>query len=152
MSRLSAHAPACAQSSPISIWKVEWVMPKWCGDAVRAIGEEGVAGKAAGHDEMGGQREFGRAHRPDVEIVDARDAGQGEQMRLDLVRIDAARHAGQRHGHRIRAADRREAMKISAGDDQARDRIDPEPAGRTGCARPATTTPAETSASATMCR
>src|SRR5688572_21483553 len=45
-------------------------------DPVRAVGEEGVAGKAAGHDEMGGERNFGGAHRPDVEVVDALDAGQ----------------------------------------------------------------------------
>ena len=46
----------------------------------------------AGADEMRGQRGLGRAHRPDMEVVDARDAVHGEQRRLDFAGVDIGWH------------------------------------------------------------
>jgi hypothetical protein len=83
---------------------------------------------ACRHDQVRGQHRLGGAHRPDVEVVDQSDAGQALELRLDRVGIDAARHAGQRHGgglaRHIDGGD-----EDQGGDDQAGHRVDPQPAG-----------------------
>ena len=38
------------------------------------LGQEAVAGMPARHDEMDGQRRLGRAHGPDMQVMDAGDA------------------------------------------------------------------------------
>ena len=65
------------------------------------LGQEAVAGMSPRHDEMGGQRRLGRAHRPDMEVVDAGDARHPLEGFLDLRHGDAAGHAVQREGERL---------------------------------------------------
>src|SRR4051812_20148347 len=55
-------------------------------------GEERVLSAVAGPDEMRGERDVGRAHPPDVEVVHLDYPLQSAECRVDLERVDAGRH------------------------------------------------------------
>ena len=65
---------------PVSTWMVAWPMAKCSVRARREPRQRRVAGMALRHDQMRGERGFGRAHRPDVQVVHRRDAGDGGEM------------------------------------------------------------------------
>lgn len=102
------------------------------------------------HHEMRGERDLRRAHRPDVEIMDGLDVGEGREESPDLLEVDVPRDAihGEMQGVAEQAPGPEEHDR---GHEQAGRGIDPDPPVRQSTA-PATTTPAETAASATRCR
>ena len=55
-------------------------------------GEERRRAPCSRHDEVRRQRGLGRAHRPDVEVVNLDDAGQRAEERLHLARVDPLGH------------------------------------------------------------
>ena len=55
-------------------------------------GHEVVAGMAAGHHEVARQRVLGRAHRPDMKVMDAGDARQFLKIGPNLRGLDVGRH------------------------------------------------------------
>ena len=63
--------------------------------------ERGVAGMAARHDQMAGQRGLGRAHAPDMQIVDRGDPGQRREMGAHGDRIDPFRDGIEGETHRV---------------------------------------------------
>src|SRR3546814_10309738 len=50
------------------------------------------------HHQMRGERGFGRAHRPDMQVVDRIDTLDRGQMALDRLGVDPRRDRPQRHG------------------------------------------------------
>src|SRR6516225_9600299 len=112
--------------------------------------QEFVAGMAAGEDEMRGQGVVRRAQRPDMQVMHGGNAGAGAKIAAHRVRIDRCRHRVDRHGKRV--AQQAPGRPYDHGDDpQTGERIEPEPAGVTDD-QAGSTTPAETAASAIMCR
>jgi len=57
------------------------------------LGQEAVAGMSPRHDEMGGQRGLGRADRPDMEVMDAGDAGHPLEGYKSLRLSDCAEYS-----------------------------------------------------------
>ena len=101
-------------------------------------------------DDMRRQRGFGRAQRPDVKVVDRIDSVELGQRASTSSSVDPARHAAQRHPHRfLEQPDA--APQDHDRDREAHHRIDPLLPGPEDH-EPATTTAAETAASAAMCR
>ena len=71
---------------------------------VEALGDarhEGVPGVALWHDEMSGERVIGRAHAPDVQIMNFGDARHAGEVGAHAFDLDALRHRLQRQSHRI---------------------------------------------------
>ena len=91
--------------------------------------ERGVARMPARHDQMAGQRRLGRAHPPDVQIVQRRHPGQGREMRAHRLEVEP-------FGHRVEGeADRTPEQPPAADHDDRRDdeaycRIEPQPMGQ----------------------
>ena len=59
----------------------------------------GIAGLR--RDDMGSERGFGRAQRPDVEVVHRLDTIQLREGQGDLINVDALGYARERHPHRF---------------------------------------------------
>ena len=91
--------------------------------------QQRVVGVVGVHDQMHRQRRFGRAHAPDVQVVDVLDAGQCFEIRAHRADIDVV-------GHRVHGQIERFAQEAQAAHENQRregqrdDRIHPEPAGR----------------------
>ncbi len=63
--------------------------------------QEGVARMTARHGQVGGQGHLGRAHAPDMQIMDVRHPRQTTEKRLHLIEIDMRRYALERQPHGI---------------------------------------------------
>ncbi len=91
---------------------------------VRGVPQKTVAWMPARHHQMRGQRDFGGAGRPDVEMVNPRHAGPRGERRFDFVRVDPVGDGMERHRHRLREQPPG-SDQDHRDDDQADDRIDP---------------------------
>ena len=58
--------------------------------------QQAVVEDGAGTHQMGGHRDFGRAHRPDVQIVHVGDTRQPGKISIDLAVIDMRRYGIER--------------------------------------------------------
>src|SRR6266516_6770990 len=67
----------------------------------REPGEKRIARSTVGHDKMTGERGFGGAHGPDVEIVHTRDSGQFLEIAAHVRGFDFVRHTLKRERERI---------------------------------------------------
>src|ERR1051326_3569996 len=90
--------------------------------------KQGFGRDAFGAHEVRGQRRLGRAHAPDMQVVDGGDAGQRTEIIGDGVALDAGRHGMQGE------IDRVPQYRPGADDDDDADReadrrIEPQPAG-----------------------
>src|SRR4051794_17009664 len=88
--------------------------------------EEFITGMASGKHEVGGQGALGRAHRPDMKVMDGRNPRAGLKVSSNRLGIDLARPRVDRH--------RKGAPKKPprpphdhADDDKAGEWIDPTP-------------------------
>ena len=63
--------------------------------------DQRIVEPAVWFDQMRRQRDFRRAHRPDVQIVHLCNARKRTQIPLDCVKIDLFRDALQRKVHRL---------------------------------------------------
>jgi hypothetical protein len=91
--------------------------------------ERCVAGMAARHHQMAGQRCLGRAHAPDVQIVQCGHPSQRREMRAHGIGIKPFRHRVEGE------ADRAFQQSPTADDDDHRDReadrrVEPQPPGQ----------------------
>ena len=76
-------------------------MPKSALQRLLRIGQEGVAGMALGHDEVDGQRGLRGADRPDVKVMDPRDARHSSRAVLTAGMAMALGNALQRERQRL---------------------------------------------------
>ncbi len=88
--------------------------------------EETIVERGTRPHQMRSQRGFGRAHRPDMEIVHVRNTGQRREIALDLHPVDLRRH------HIERQVDGVARKRPRAPQDRKRNRnadcgIEPEP-------------------------
>ncbi len=58
-------------------------------------------GMSLGHDEMDGRGDLGRAHRPDVQVMQRQYAFHALEIFLHSGSIDAGRHGTHRHGQAV---------------------------------------------------
>ena len=94
--------------------------------------EEPVARVARGHDQMRGQRGFGRAHRPDMQVVHRVDPWQAGQIGAHLVLRNPLGHAKHAHGDAV-LQQAPGAPRNDEHDDEANRRIDPALPGPNDC-------------------
>ena len=83
-----AKRPGCA-GSPASICNVACWMANFFSSSVLARDNAARRRCQLRPDEMGGQCRFGRAHRPDVEVVHVGHAGRAAEMGLYRLGVDA---------------------------------------------------------------
>lgn len=114
----------------------ETPMQTFCG-----VLREGVIGLAVRHHQVRGQRGIGTAHGPDVQVVHPLHAKLGFEQGLHRMQIDVLGNAVEQQVPSTITAG---MTRRVTGSSQAQ----PNPRARP----PASTTPAETSASAAMCR
>ena len=80
----------------------------------------------AGSDQMGGHRDFARAQRPDVQVMDRLHARLSGQEGLDLVLVDAPRHCVHRRLEGVAQQPER-TQRHHHGHQQRRGRVQPAP-------------------------
>src|SRR5436190_2040282 len=90
--------------------------------------QQGFGGDAFGTHEMRRQRRLGRAHAPNMQVVDGGDAGQRPEIIGDGLALDAGRHGMQGEIDRIPQY-RPGADHDDDADREADRRVEPQPAG-----------------------
>src|ERR1043166_7017426 len=65
------------------------------------LGQQLVVEAGARPHQVGGQRHLGGAHRPDVQVVHFRDAGQRQQVVVDPLAVDVGRYGVEREVDRV---------------------------------------------------